>query len=98
MSGLGGQVCVDFLANTSAMRVGQVPLRLCACSQGYHGVLLGEGLLVNVRLSLSTASSTRTVGGSTPTQPTAVNPLPFEFVLATAERVVVDTYGKHLRT
>ena len=30
--------------------------------------------------------------------PTAVNPLPFEFVLATAERVVVDTYGKHLRT
>jgi hypothetical protein len=28
----------------------------------------GEGLLVNVSLSLSTASSTRTVGGSTPTQ------------------------------
>ena len=49
VSGLGGQVCVDFLANTSAMRVGQVPLRLCACSQGYHGVFVVEVCCVQTR-------------------------------------------------
>jgi hypothetical protein len=51
----------------------------------------GEGLLVNVSLSLNGIE--HAYDRWLDADPTAVNPLPFEFVHATAERAVVDTLG-----
>jgi hypothetical protein len=62
MRGSGGRPS-PYTGAMQVYRPGSAP-----APKGYHGVLLGEGFLVNVSLSLSTASSTRTIGGSTPTQ------------------------------
>ena len=55
-----------FALDFSRCASGRYRLGSAPAPKGYHGVLLGEGFLVNVSLSLSTASSTRTIGGRGP--------------------------------
>ena len=74
------------------MRVGQVPPGLCACSQGLSWSAPWRGL-PGEREPLSFNSIEHAYDRWLDADPTAVNPLPFEFVHATAERAVVDTLG-----
>jgi hypothetical protein len=75
------------------MRVGQVPPGLCACSQGLSWSAPWRGL-PGEREPLSFNSIEHAYDRWLDADPTAVNPLPFAFVLATAERAVVDTLGR----